>query len=112
MFYSFQKREMPEEIREFRFSFAGVAAPDTWAEEDEGDKLPWRFGTDDFDVCDILVETGQVKSRSEANRLIRQGAVSIDGKKITSNIATVESGSVIKVGKRRFAKVINSDILK
>ncbi|GAI83060.1 unnamed protein product, partial [marine sediment metagenome] len=48
-------------------------------------------------------------SRSEANRLIAQGAVSIDGEKVSDNIAPVQSGSIIKVGKRRFAKVINTD---
>ena len=101
-----QKKELPKEIPEFRFSFADVAWP--WPEEKEGGKLSWT-GSEDFDVCDILVKTGQAKSRSEANRLIQQGAVSIDGKKITNNIATVKSGSIIKVGKRRFAKVINTD---
>jgi len=96
---------------------------------------------------DILVKTHLAKSRSEANRLIEQGAVSIDGKKIsatahnvipstasrktssgkkivpakthrrstpptTSKRISVKDGSIIKVGKRRFAKVINTDKLK
>ena len=103
----FQKREMPDEIPEFSFSFAFDAPPDN-EEDDKTGKLPW-YGTDDFDVSYILVKTGQARSRSEANRLIAQGAVSIDDKKISSNIACVESGSIIKVGKRRFAKVINTD---
>ncbi|GAH15396.1 unnamed protein product, partial [marine sediment metagenome] len=37
------------------------------------------------------------------------GAVSIDGEKVTSNVAPVQSGSIIKVGKRRFARVIIED---
>ncbi|GAI80205.1 unnamed protein product [marine sediment metagenome] len=64
---------------------------------------------DDWDVSYMIVRTKLAKSRSEANRLIAQGAVSIDGKKISSNIATVKSGSIIKVGKRRWAKVIDTD---
>ncbi|GAJ13852.1 unnamed protein product, partial [marine sediment metagenome] len=63
------------------------------------------------DISRLLVEIGLVESRSEANRLIKQGAVSIDGKKISSGTAPIQSGSIIKVGKRRFAKVINSDTL-
>ena len=83
----FQKRELPEEIKEYHVTLhAGIS------------------------LRDILVETHLAKSRSEANRLIAQGAVSIDGEKVTSSIAPIKSGSIIKVGKRRFAKVINSDI--
>ena len=107
-----QKKEMPEEIKEYQFSFLEVAAPPA------GDVLEARRTgisnirtLDDWDVSRIIAHTGQAKSRSEANKLIAQGAVSIDGKKISSNIAIVKSGSIIKVGKRRFAKVIDTDTL-
>jgi len=70
-----------------------------------------RLPNDTWDISSIIVATGQAESRSEANRLIAQGAVSIDGEKISSNIAPIKSGSIIKVGKRRFAKVINTDTL-
>ena len=62
-----------------------------------------------LDVPSLLVVMNLVKSRSEARKLIDQRAVEIDGKKVTGHIDTVKSGSIIKVGKRRFAKVINSD---
>jgi tyrosyl-tRNA synthetase len=91
----FQKRKAPEEIPEFRLSFKNLS--------------PQQMEATGVDISKLLVVTGQAKSRSEANRLIAQGAVSIDGKKISSNIATVKSGSIIKVGKRRFARVINTD---
>ena len=105
----FQKREVPEEIPEYRFSFLKFATPPAESVE-EARRTGIKFmRMDDWDVSRIIVQTGQAKSRSEANRLIEQGAVSIDGKKVTSNIAPIESGSIIKVGKRRFAKVINTD---
>ena len=63
------------------------------------------------DVSRVLVEIGLAESRSQANRLIAQGAVSVDGKTVTSNIFPLRSGSIIKVGKRRFAKVINTDTM-
>jgi tyrosyl-tRNA synthetase len=91
----FQKRKAPEEIPEFRLSFKDLS--------------PQQMEVTGIDISKLLVVTGQAKSRSEANRLISQGAVSIDGKKISSNIAPVQSGSIIKVGKRRFAKVIDTD---
>ncbi len=81
-----QKREIPEEIPEYHVSLQG-------------------------NLSKLIVDIGLAKSRSEANRLIAQGAVSIDGEKISSNIAPVKSGSIIKVGKRRFAKVINTDTI-
>ncbi|GAI49951.1 unnamed protein product, partial [marine sediment metagenome] len=60
----------------------------------------------------LLVEIGLVKSHSEAGRLIAQGAVEIDGEKLTSNVAHVKDIFIIKVGKRRFVKVINTDKMK
>jgi len=48
-------------------------------------------------------------STGEANRLIVQGAVNIDGEKITKKDAPYKDSSIIKVGKRRFAKVIDTD---
>jgi tyrosyl-tRNA synthetase len=57
----------------------------------------------------LLVEIGLAKSHSEAGRLIAQDAVEIDGEKLTSNVASVKDIFIIKVGKRRFAKVINTD---
>jgi len=93
-----QKKEAPEEIPEYRISFKQLTSQ--------------RDGGTGIDISRLLVATELAESRSEANRLIAQGAVSIDGEKISSNIASVQSGSIIKVGKRRFAKVINSDTLK
>jgi len=79
----FQKGEVPEEIEEYHVILhAGIG------------------------LRDILVATHLAKSRSEASRLIKQGAVSIDGEKVDNPIASVKSGSIIKVGKRRFVRVV------
>ena len=83
-----QRKEVPEEIMEYKILHASSS------------------------LRDFFVLARLAKSRSEANRLIEQGAVSIDGKKISSNVALLKSGSIIKVGKRRFAKVINTDKLE
>ena len=55
-----------------------------------------------------LTKARLTQSRSEARRLLGQGAIDIDGKTITEDIdvATIRSGSIIKVGKRRFAKFV------
>ena len=58
-------------------------------------------------IVDLLRENGLVESGGEARRLIKQGAVSIDGQKITDMKLEYEinQSCVIKVGKRRFIKV-------
>jgi len=52
-----------------------------------------------------LTKAGLTKSRSEARRLLAQGAIEINGEVVTedSEMTQIKKGSVIKVGKRRFA---------
>ena len=54
-----------------------------------------------------MKESGLVKSSSESRRLIKQGAVRIDGHVILSENHSLEAGSssTIQVGKRRFKKI-------
>ena len=81
----FQEGEVPEEIEEHHLSLASLS------------------------LVDILVETGLAKSRSEASRLLKQSAVSINGERVKENLNGVQNGSIIKVGRRRFARVVNTD---
>jgi len=55
----------------------------------------------------LLVEAGLTGSTSEARRLIKQQAVALDGEKVRDTEFSVqpEGDILIKVGKRRFAKV-------
>jgi len=64
--------------------------------------------TEEIWLPQLLVDSGLVKSTSDGRRMIKQNAVSIDGEKITDMNSVVEpKGEVlIKVGKRRFCKVI------
>ncbi len=53
----------------------------------------------------LLREQGLASSSSEARRLIKQGAVSVDGRRVTAEEVTLSPGQVIKVGKRRYLRV-------
>ena len=55
-----------------------------------------------------LSRAGLAKSRSEARRLLEQNAVEINGKTVNQDLemGKIDDGSVIKVGKRRFLKII------
>ena len=63
-------------------------------------------------VNDILFKAGMTKSKGEGRRLIEQGGVSVNGKKVTSAVETVcaddfSDGSIIvKKGKKVFYKII------
>jgi tyrosyl-tRNA synthetase len=56
----------------------------------------------------LLVMTGLVESGGEAKRAIQQGGASIDGEKMNdpNDMITPKNDMVVKVGKRRFAKLM------
>lgn len=60
-----------------------------------------------WDGIELLVAAGLASSKSEARRLLAQGAVEIDGFALeqTRKEVAIKKGSVIRVGKRRFIKI-------
>jgi len=89
----FQKKNEPEGLPEHRLPFESVRHP-----------------TGEIDVRSVLTATGLVGSRSEASRLIKQGAVDIHGKKTTKYTIPVEEFTIgdattIHVGKLRWCKI-------
>ncbi|MEW6660285.1 MAG: tyrosine--tRNA ligase [Thermodesulfobacteriota bacterium] len=65
----------------------------------------------DVDLPYLMVTTGTAATTSEARRLINQGGVQIDGEKATDLAIKLSPGEprILKVGKRRFKKVVLSD---
>ncbi|MDR5695488.1 MAG: tyrosine--tRNA ligase, partial [Armatimonadota bacterium] len=84
----FVAKELPEQV------------PEVFLEADdlEGGRI-W--------IVKLLVLAGLVESNSEAKRLISQGGVSVDGRRITDidTDLVVTDGMVVRVGKRRFARI-------
>ena len=62
---------------------------------------------DDIAIGNLLKESGLVQSTSEAMRLVKQGAVKINDKKIDDPKLSIEKNQelVVQVGKRRFLKI-------
>ncbi|MFN6261486.1 MAG: tyrosine--tRNA ligase [Chromatiaceae bacterium] len=82
----FSKNALPDEIPELTLTL-------------EGDNLP---------IAQLLKEAGLVESTSEALRMIKQGAVKLNGdSKVEDSKLVFEKGSstIFQVGKRKFAKV-------
>lgn len=83
----FAARELPEEIAEVDFP---------------RDRL--RKGM--VRLIHLLVELGLADSNAEARRLVSQGGVTLDGKRINQDVdVAVHDGSLVRVGRRRFARV-------
>ena len=59
-------------------------------------------------ITELLYRAGLVSSKAEARRLVRQGAVRLNNEPIRDieNNITVETESILKVGKRRFLKLL------
>lgn len=81
----FQKGAIPEDIKEVNYSL-------------EDESMP---------LVNLLKETGMVASTSEASRLIKQGGIKIDSKKVEDPKMLILAGTkqVYQVGKRKFLKI-------
>ena len=87
--------------KEFISRFQQGAMPDEIAEVTL-DSQQGQLG-----IAHLLKGAGLVSSTSEAFRMIKQGAVKIDGQRVDDRALQIEAGSsnVYQVGKRRFARV-------
>lgn len=67
----------------------------------------YRPGRPQVNVVDLLVEAGLARSKSQARRLIDQGGVRIDGERVSDVdlMVKAEEGTVVQVGKRKFARL-------
>ena len=81
----FQQGQIPEEMPEVNLTVASAAIP----------------------ITQLLKAAGLTTSISEAIRMIQQGAVKIDGERVSDRALPipVNSNQVYQVGKRRFARV-------
>ena len=97
---TFRKQELPQEAIEVPLSALPKAKMSPSARE---------AGIQTYDLGSAIHQYGLASSLSEARRLIKQGAVEINGRKIASNLNRLEPGSVIRVGKHRFLRIVDSD---
>lgn len=98
----FQKRGVPEGIPSF---IVGGVSEGISAVPASATQVNW----DNWDMADVLAGTALASSRSEAKRLIAQGAVEIDGVRVSDlkeDKKKIKNESVIKVGSRKFKKII------
>ena len=87
--------------RAFIERFRKGAAPEDMPEVSLG------AGPGGMPVANMLKESGLVESTSEGIRMIRQGAVRIDGERVSDGKASLRPGVriVVQIGKRKWARV-------
>jgi tyrosyl-tRNA synthetase len=85
----------------FVSQFAKGAVPEDMPE------VKLEGGVDGLRIANLLKDASLVSSTSEGMRMIRQGAVKIDGEKVSDTALVIKAGAelVIQVGKRRWARV-------
>ena len=98
LYYNKDKAEKAE--KEFEKVFEKGGIPDQMPEV-EIDK-------DKEGALNLVYATGLVDSKSQSKRLIKQGAVRVDGEKVKSwkDDIKIKDGMVVKIGKKRFAKIV------
>ena len=115
-----QKKELPDDIQEIKLNNESLTKIRSSMMREKGSVTSIKeIGKPETEEWYVLVplllcELKMANSRSEANRLVNQGAVSVDGKKIDvtadPNIIKygfpIKNGSIVKAGKRLFSKVI------
>ncbi|HXG36776.1 MAG TPA: tyrosine--tRNA ligase [Dehalococcoidia bacterium] len=62
-----------------------------------------------LDLTSLLVQSNLVSSRSEARRLVTQGAVEVDGRTVSDTQITLTDGDIIRVGKHRFLRILDAN---
>jgi tyrosyl-tRNA synthetase len=74
---------------------------------DEMDEVSVKSQEGSIAIANLLKEAGLTKGTSDAMRMIKQGAVKIDGEKVSEPKLAITEGTthVYQVGKRKFARV-------
>jgi len=81
----FSNKEIPDDIKTVDFNQPSLAIDD---------------------LVGILCEAKLATSKNEARRLIKQKAVSVEGVPVSQAAIDISQGSIFKIGKRRFLKIV------
>jgi tyrosyl-tRNA synthetase len=101
---TFSKRELPEDVRDAQVALRSFG-PDAVIAVGDVPKSKRVF----VKMRPLLVALGLAPSTSQALRLIDDGAVEVNGEKVTSPMWHLSDGDVIRVGKHKFVRVVDAD---
>ncbi len=64
-----------------------------------------QLATSNWQLDELLVKAGLTSSKSEARRLVAQGGVRLNQKKLETEEVKITRGDVLQVGKRKFVRI-------
>jgi tyrosyl-tRNA synthetase len=77
----------------------------TFGKKEIPDEMETYVLKNETDLLELLVVTGLASSKSDARRSLDEGAVKVDGEKISENIIPDKDSFVLQKGKRYFVRV-------
>jgi tyrosyl-tRNA synthetase len=91
----FQAGGLPDEIHEPKVRVSGQDGAHLW-------------------IIPLLVQAGLTASHSEARRLIHQGAVRVDGERVSDMNLRLRASEphLLQVGRRRFARILPENVIR
>ena len=90
---------------------AAEDATDAWTKQFSNRETPdhiedFNVSTDIVTWADLLVAANLASSKSDARRLVRQGAVKLNGNKVDIETLDFQSGDILKTGKRNYIRLV------
>ena len=93
--------EVKESIKFYDAAFSKKSIPENIPEIKMNDSIKHLE-----DIIQLLIDDNFIQSKSAIRRLISQGGVQINGEKINEISAILNNGDVIKIGKKKFVKIV------
>ena len=90
---------------------AAEDATDAWTKQFSNRETPdhiedFNVSTDIVTWADLLVAANLASSKSDARRLVGQGAVKLNGNKVDIETLDFQSGDILKTGKRNYIRLV------
>lgn len=95
---------------EEKAKLAEAAFDQIFVKKDNPDNMPSYNLSSEINLVDILLSEKLIVSKGEGKRLINQNAVKVDGKvcdDINQTISPSDQDVIVKVGKRRFLRIVS-----
>jgi tyrosyl-tRNA synthetase len=95
---------------EEKAKLAEAAFDQIFVKKDNPDNMPSYNLSSEINLVDILLSEKLIVSKGEGKRLINQNAVKVDGKvcdDINQTISPSDEDIIVKVGKRRFLRIVS-----
>lgn len=69
----------------------------------------YKIDSDGENIIDIICNSGKLSSRNDARRMIKQGGVQFQGEKVLEDKRILKAEGVLKIGKKKFLKLVVVD---